>query len=359
MDCIVGTDSVKLRKQTPLCFSIGKKMTQQEFEKIPELMDKRLKAPFPYFGGKGRVADRVWRYLGDVKQYIEPFFGSGAVLLKRPPTKLDKIYEIVNDKDGWLCNAWRAIQFSPDEVARWCDWPVNHADLIARKKVLIDNEQKLLDGLQNDPEWHDAKLAGYWVWATSCWIGTGMLCPNQIPHLTDDKGITSQIPHLTRDRGITTRDRGIYERMNLLSKRLRYVKVVCGDWTRVCGGNWQDKNKPVGMFFDPPYATMGRDKNIYFHDSLQVGKDVEKWALERGKNPNYRIVVCGYEDEYKTLLDSGWIFEKWSTGGGYANRNSKGRGMLNRHRERLFISPHCLKIKKTRDGQMTLFEVEK
>lgn len=41
----------------------------------------KLKAPFPYFGGKSKVAHLVWERLGDVHTFIEPFFGSGAVLL--------------------------------------------------------------------------------------------------------------------------------------------------------------------------------------------------------------------------------------------------------------------------------------
>ena len=45
---------------------------------------RKLKAPFPYFGGKGRVAGEVWKRFGAVKTYVEPFFGSGAVLLGRP-----------------------------------------------------------------------------------------------------------------------------------------------------------------------------------------------------------------------------------------------------------------------------------
>ena len=43
-----------------------------------------LKAPFPWFGGKSRVSDLVWDQFGDVPNYVEPFFGSGAVLLRRP-----------------------------------------------------------------------------------------------------------------------------------------------------------------------------------------------------------------------------------------------------------------------------------
>lgn len=41
---------------------------------------------------------------------------------------------------------------SPDEVAKYCDYPVNHADLLARKKALLLNEGKLLSGLIADPD---------------------------------------------------------------------------------------------------------------------------------------------------------------------------------------------------------------
>lgn len=40
-----------------------------------------LKSPFVWFGGKRKVAPQVWEALGDVDNYVEPFFGSGAVLL--------------------------------------------------------------------------------------------------------------------------------------------------------------------------------------------------------------------------------------------------------------------------------------
>lgn len=58
-----------------------------------------LSAPFPWFGGKSRVADLVWsRFGADVPNYVEPFFGSGAVLLGRPGGAGST--ETVNDKDG-------------------------------------------------------------------------------------------------------------------------------------------------------------------------------------------------------------------------------------------------------------------
>jgi len=322
-------------------------------------------------GGKSAVAHLVWRSLGQPGHYIEPFFGSGAVLLARPnwqPT----MTETVNDADGHLANVWRSLQFSPDETARWCDWPVNHADLMARKAEMIRNEARLLEGLCADPKWHDPVLAGYWIWAASCWIGSGLTRPGSIPRLSDaGAGVQAkgQIPHLT-NAGMGVHAKGkiphlahtgmgvqdpyntnIYAWFKQLSERLRNVRVVCGDWSRVCGGDWQDKAwGTVGVFFDPPYgAAATRDPGIYNVDSLTVAQDVQEWALERGDRPNYRIAIAGYYEEHENLLSHGWTVHKWKTAGGYgrtARNGNKTRGQDNRHREALFFSPHCLKWHK-------------
>ena len=47
-------------------------------------MTARLPAPFPYVGGKSRIAGEVWRELGDPYSFLDPFMGSNAMLLARP-----------------------------------------------------------------------------------------------------------------------------------------------------------------------------------------------------------------------------------------------------------------------------------
>jgi hypothetical protein len=75
---------------------------------------KTLRAPFPYYGYKGKVSAEVWSRLGNPPNYVEPFFGSGAVLLQRPqPGKR----EVVNDKYGALVNFWRSVKANPALVA--------------------------------------------------------------------------------------------------------------------------------------------------------------------------------------------------------------------------------------------------
>lgn len=133
-------------------------------------MQNNLKAPFPYFGGKSKIADVVWQRFGIVSNFVDPFFGSGAMLLKAPwPAERT---ETVNDIDGLLCNFWRALQADPEAVAAAADWPVSELDLHARHRWLVDRRSEV-EKLIADPAYYDVKAAGWWVWGISQWIGSG------------------------------------------------------------------------------------------------------------------------------------------------------------------------------------------
>ena len=147
-----------------------------------------LSAPFPWFGGKSRVADLVWQRFGNAPNYVEPFFGSGAVLLGRPG---GPGIETVNDKDGFVANFWRAIKADPEAVARYADWPVNENDLHARHAWLTPLQGELSSRLEGDPEYFDPKIAGWWVWGICAWIGAGF-CSGKGPWVQRD----GQLVHL-------------------------------------------------------------------------------------------------------------------------------------------------------------------
>lgn len=162
-----------------------------------------LTAPFPWFGGKSRVAGVVWERFGSTPNYVEPFFGSGAVLLARPggPGPI----ETVNDKDGFVANFWRAIKADPEAVAQHADWPVNEIDQNARHIWLVRQRTTLTARLEGDPEFYDANIAGWWVWGICCWIGAGWCSGDgpwssdgeQLVHLGNaGQGVHRQLVHL-------------------------------------------------------------------------------------------------------------------------------------------------------------------
>lgn len=298
-----------------------------------------MKAPFPWFGGKSRVSDLVWDRFGNVGNYVEPFFGSGAVLLNRPHAPAT---ETVNDKDAYLANFWRAIRFQPEETARWADWPVSEADLLARHRWLDAEGARLLERVKSDPEYCDPKIAGWWVWGLCSWIGSGWCRqrgdgdqPEQLPHLGDaGMGINRKLPHL----GDAGRGEQIRAYFLDLSGRLRDVRIACGEWDRVLGDSVTVKHGTTAVFLDPPYSSDEHDVK-YAADS-DVAADVARWAFENGDNPDLRIALCGYEGEHDA--PAGWDCVAWKARGGYGSQ-SDGRGRQNAARERIWFSPHCVK----------------
>ena len=285
-----------------------------------------LKAPFPWFGGKSRVSNIVWRYFGDVKNYVEPFAGSLAVLLGRPGYNPLRHTETVNDKDCYLANFWRAVQHAPDEVAYWADWPVSEADLLARHRWLLDQDMTLA---RTDPHWYDAKIAGWWVWGLCSCLGDVWLRSNPQHQI---------MPYLsTQAQGINQRSFDTERWMVKLRDRLFHVRVLCGDWERMMSYAIMDKHGSTAIFLDPPYDNDVHDITYKVRDN--VAYKVAEWAIENGENPLLRIAYCGYEGTVE--FPKHWHEYAWKTPGGFASQGD-GQGRANSRRERIWFSPHCL-----------------
>ena len=329
-----------------------------------------MKAPFPWFGGKRRVAPLIWKAFGDVDQYVEPFAGSLAVLLERPASHCRRA-ETVNDADLFLANFWRAVAHDPEAVARWADWPVNEADLFARHLWLVNTGRDRLAAMDTDPDWFDAKVAGWWVWGICAWIGSGW-CSGTGPHTHQT---ASKLPHLgNAGRGVNGPDdtafaKGgsgatgspwanptpdlppVYGYFQLLAQRLRKVRVCCGDWTRVVTTGALNYGATVGVLLDPPYLGDVRTSDLYANDDHTIAHDVRGWAIANGDNPRYRIALCGYEPEHIDHMPDAWRMHTYSASKSYGSSAGGGNNDANRALERIWFSPHCL----TAEAQGSLF----
>jgi DNA adenine methylase len=314
----------------------------------------KIDAPFVWFGGKSRVADVVWRALGNPEHYIEPFFGSGAVLLGRPHApKL----ETINDFDGMVANFWRAVSASPSDVASHAAHPVNEADLHARHLWLVNAKPGLTERLMADPEYCDTKAAGWWVWGLNSWIGGGF-CSGDGPWQNIDgvfakpgdsgRGVKRKLPHLGGSgQGVNRQLPHLGDRLAFLTgwfdeirNRMSEARVACGDWSRVCGNSVITSTGGItGMFFDPPYDRAMR-ADVYANES-DCAKDVLEYCAQNGGNRALRIVLAGYDGEHNRLESIGWRVFSWKSAGGYGGGRG-GLGEENSDKERLWFSPHCL-----------------
>ena len=66
-----------------------------------------------YPGAKWKMAKFIASIMPKHRSYLEPFFGSGAVLFNKYPSAI----ETVNDIDGDIVNFFRVLRQQPDELA--------------------------------------------------------------------------------------------------------------------------------------------------------------------------------------------------------------------------------------------------
>ncbi len=340
-----------------------------------------LIAPFPYFGGKRSITNDVWARLGNVKQYIEPFCGSAAMLLAAPtPAAL----EVICDGSGFIANFWRAVKHQPAEVAKWADYPVSHIDLGARHIWLMEQRESVGAGLQN-PDWPgDAKVAGWWLWGQCCWIGSGwcdwdragsargqrregrtgnregdvdasdagmgvqaigqvphasnagmgVQAIGQVPHASNaGRGVQAigQVPHASDagrdfDQLLTSSGRAAWQWLHKLAARLERVRVVHGDWSRCLNNHFGGDNTAV--FLDPPYRAYEKLYGV----AQPVADAVAQWARD---NEHLKVALCGHKGDYDM---PGWTAVEWSRG-----RLTYG-GSKTTNAECVWYSPACRQI---------------
>ena len=322
-----------------------------------------LAAPFPYFGGKSLACESVWAALGDPENYVEPFAGSAAMLLGRP--NVGKI-ETINDADGFVANFWRAVSLDAADVAKHADWPTNEADLFSRHSWLVRNAPGLLERLHADPDYYDAKVAGWWCWGSCNWIGSGwcsgtgpwvhdgekLVDARQLPHFGNaGRGVNRKLPHLSAGRGVNRQlphlgDAGrgrsayIHEWFAALMDRMREVRVAVGDWQRVLTDCVTVRHGVTGVFLDPPY-TKGEMDYAAGGVGGELADAVRAWCTANGNDARLRIVLCGHAGEHDALLQAGWHTRTWTARKGYAATDE---AVANSASETLWCSPHCVPV---------------
>jgi len=262
-----------------------------------------VKPPWPWFGGKARAAETVWKYLGEPKVYYEPFAGALAVLLYRadPVGK-----EYVGDADAFVANFWRALAGDPDGVRRHVRWPMLEHDFHARARWLKGDGVSIVERVLTDPTWYDSRIAGWWAWVVAA-----SLHPTRWPTIG------------AHGRGLNNRqyDPDWDERFDRLAARVRHLDVRIS-WEMAVREQPKDVIKAV--FFDPPYKLTSREGRLYrseVHDELH--DKLEAWCLARENDPTWRIVCAGFEGDF--TLD-GWETATWGKD----------------PRERLWVSPSCV-----------------
>jgi hypothetical protein len=252
----------------------------------------------------------------------------------------------MNDLDGHIVNVWRALAADPQAVAHAARGPVSSLDLRARHDALCQGRAALTAQLRADPEFYDAKLAGFWIYCRSTWAGSSGFGRKAGQAPTPLLTHTGNGIHAIKRRG------SLLTLCQALQVRLQHVRLLCGDWQDcLTAPRLFGVGGPVGILLDPPY-TMERREQVFYATPNACAPAVRDWAIAHGNDPRIRVALCGLDGEHQ--MPDGWRAHRWQARGGLANTKHHGRGHGETRQEVVWFSPHCLQ--PTDQSTLDLFQ---
>lgn len=262
----------------------------------------KIKAIAPWFGGKRTLASRIVQLLGEHQQYFEPFCGSMAVVLAKPPAAM----ETVNDLHADLTNLARVLQ---DE-----DCAVHLYDRLQRtlfcEGLLEDAEAILRSAEAWQHRGRDIERA-YWYFLAS-WMGRNGVAG------TAAKDYQIAVRWTAGGGSPTTRFRSCTESIPFWHERLKNVVILSRDAFDIIPRI--DDAPGVAIYADPPYALESRGGgkgpgghsgtylHEFIHDDPLFGDDHERLRDQLAAFKRARVVVSYYDTPRVRELYRGWTF---------------------------------------------------
>ncbi len=245
-------------------------------------MDKmKIKALLPYFGSKRNLAPIVVDLIGKHRVYWEPFCGSMAVLLAKPPCEM----ETVNDLHGDLINLAKVIQ-NKDLAFKLYD--KLHRTLYS-EELFREAKGRWISGPEIDVIDFD-QAYDYFVVS---WMG--------INGFAGTKRSDYQFAlRWCRGGGQgAKRWKSVVDSMPAWHKRLRDIVIIQRDAFDIISNINDDED--VVIYCDPPYVGVSTK---YYHDFEDETHVELRNLLDRFKKA--RVLVSYYEDPVIDMLYMGW-----------------------------------------------------
>lgn len=242
-----------------------------------------IKPPISYYGGKTSIARQVAALLPDHGHYVEPFAGSLAVLLAKPPAA----HETVNDLDGDLVTFWRVLRDRPAELARACALtPHARAEQVAAYQPATD-------------ELEQARR----VWVLLTQGRSGTLRRTGWRHYVDPRGSRHSMPdYLDSYRG----------RIAAAAARITRVSLECRPALDVI--DTYGRHSDVLLYVDPPYLGSTRKGTNYRREMPRVDQHAE--LADALRSCRAAVVLSGYPSPDYDRLYAGWHRVDIDTGTG-------------------------------------------
>ncbi len=251
-----------------------------------------MKAVMKYPGSKWRTARWIIDFFPDHHSYLDPFFGSGAVLFNKPRSHI----ETVNDLDGNVVNLFECIKRDPERLAHEIYWTP-----YAR--------QVYEDAFDAEPEDSFKRAVNFYIRLN---MGHGFRTTGErVGWKNDVKG---------RERSYASQDWcHLPEKILQAAERLRGVQIECRPAVELI----QRFNSPkVLVYGDPPYVLGTRHGKQYKYEMDDDGQNALLDVLLAHKGP---VLLSGYDSELYNRRLAGWYREETTC---YSQVGSKKKEVL-------------------------------
>ena len=221
-----------------------------------------------YPGSKWNIASQIVELIPKHHSYVEPFFGSGAVLFNKVPSDI----ETINDLDSDVTNLFRCIQKDSERLAR-----LVMATPFSREEY--DNQFEMPDGAICNDSFQRA--AGFLI---RCWQGHGFR--------TNGYKVGWKNDVVGRERAYALWNwYRLPEWIIDIAERLRMVQIENRPALEVIKRfNYEN----VFMYLDPPYVLGTRNGKQYKHEMSDVEHEEMLKELLQSKA---QIMISGYESD--------------------------------------------------------------
>ena len=253
-----------------------------------------MNAVFKYPGAKWSIARWIIDHFPEHHSYLEPFFGSGAVLFTKDRSDI----ETVNDLDGDVVNAFDWIRRDTEKLAHEVYFtPYSrqvYDETFKRRGIETDSLKRAVDFLT---------LVMMGRGFTNAGPKTGWCNDVQARSAAYQAGLWCKLP------------KSIFE----AAERLRGVQIECMPAVDLI----RRFNFPnVLIYADPPYLLSTRHGKQYKHEMDERDHEELLEALKAHRGP---VLLSGYDSELYNDSLRGWYRDEVTT---YAQTATKRREIL-------------------------------
>lgn len=231
-----------------------------------------MKAILRYPGSKWRIAKWIISHFPPHKSYLEPFLGSGAVLLNKPPSAI----ETVNDLSGDITNLFKVLRERPEELSRVIEMtPYSREEYeMAWRGIATDDVEKARLFCVKSLQSHGFRTRTKTGWKNDV---IGREKAYGVRHWND-------MPKLIVEASL----------------RLKQVQIECMDAIELIK---RFNYEGVLIYVDPPYLLQTRARKQYEHEMTSV--EEHQKLLETLLNHKGTVVISGYDNDlYNSYLRS-------------------------------------------------------